>query len=454
MGGTPIGVPTTTTLTLSNLGAQTLTITSGTFPKPPFKTTGLPIGTKIAPGASVSATVTFSATTAGQFADTITVNSDAAAPGNASVVVPVSASAAGPAHLVITPTNTYFGTVRVGSKALLNVHLTNTGQNTMQITKSKPPVAGVGFTSAGYPLDEASTIAPGRSVVITIAFTPESVGHFTDQWIINGDDDTGVHTLTFDGYGGNPTASYWMLDTSGRVYPLGTAQGGSGVRFPLTRAVAIAPTPTGKGYFVADDHGAIQTFGDAVYRGSLAAGTLQSGELVAAMSRTPSGNGYWLFTSRGRVFPFGDAQFVGDLSGSHLNGPIIASVPTPSGAGYYMIGSDGGVFTFGDAHFYGSTGGWPLNKPVVGMVPTPTGLGYWLAAADGGVFSFGDAKFRGSMGGKPLNKPVVGIVRYGNGYLMVASDGGIFDFSNSAFVGSLANNQLPQPIVAVGAFAV
>ncbi len=453
MGGTPVGRPTTTTLTLSNLGAKTLTITGGTFPKPPFTTTGLPIGTKIAPGASVSATITFSAATAGQFADAITVNSDAAAPGNPTIVVPVSASAAGPAHLVISPTNSYFGTVRVGSTAFLNVHLTNTGQNVMQITKSKPPVAGVGFTSAGFPLDEASTIAPGRSTTITIAFTPKSVGHFTDQWIINGDDNSGVHTLTFDGYGGNPTASYWMLDTSGRVYPLGTAAGGSGVRFPLTRAVSIAPTPTGQGYFVADDHGAVQTFGNAVYRGSLPNGALQSGETVAAMSRTPSGNGYWLFTSRGRVFTFGDAPFVGDLSGSQLNGAIIAAVPVPNGTGYYMIGSDGGVFTFG-ANFYGSTGGLRLNKPVVGMVPTSTGLGYWLVASDGGVFSFGDAKFLGSMGGRPLNKPVVGGVRYGNGYLMVASDGGIFDFSNSAFVGSLASNNLPAPIVAVGAFAV
>ncbi len=453
MGGTPVGHPTSTTLTLSNLGAQTLTITSATFPKPPFSTTGLPIGTKIGPGASVSATVTFSAATAGQFTDTISVHSDAAPPGNANIVVPVTASAAGPAHLVISPVNTYFGSVRVGSTAMINVHLTNTGQNTMQITKSKPPVAGVGFTSAGSPLDEATSIGPGKSVTLTIAFTPKSVGHFTDQWIINGDDDTGVHTLTFDGYGANPTASYWMLDTSGRVYPLGTASGASGVRFPLTSAVAIAPSPTGQGYFVTDDHGAVQTFGNAVYRGSLANGALQSGESITAMSRTPSGNGYWLFSSRGRVFPFGDAQSFGDLSGKALNGPIIAAVSVPNGTGYYMIGSDGGVFTFG-TNFYGSTGNLRLNKPVVGMIPTPSGRGYWLVAADGGVFSFGDAKFLGSMGGRPLNKPVVGGVRYGNGYLMVASDGGIFDFSNSAFVGSLADKQLPQPIVAVGAFSV
>jgi hypothetical protein len=455
MGGTPIGHPTSTTLTLSNLGAQTLTITSGTFPKPPFHTTGLPIGTKIAPGASVSATVTFSASTAGQFNDVITVHSDAVAPGNATITVPVSASAAGPAHLVITPANTYFGTVRVGSTALRNVKLTNTGQSTMQITKSKPPVSGVGFASAGLPLDEADTIAPGRSAVITIGFTPKSVGHFTDQWIINGDDDSGVHTLTFDGYGGNPAASYWMTDTSGRIYPLGTAQGASGPRFTSgTKAIAIDPTPTGQGYYVVDNFGQVQTFGNAVNRGSVIFGGLKPGEHIASMSLTPSGNGYWIFSSLGRVFPFGDAGDFGDMSGVHLNGSIIASIATPSGAGYYMVGSDGGVFTFGDANFYGSTGGMRLNQPVVGIVPTTTGLGYYLAAADGGVFTFGDAKFRGSMGGQRLNKPVVGIVRYGNGYLMVASDGGIFDFSNSAFVGSLANNHLPQPIVAVGAFAV
>ena len=140
------------------------------------------------------------------------------------------------------------------------------------------------------------------------------------------------------------------------------------------------------------------------------------------------------------------------MSGTHLNGPIVASTATPSGKGYYMIGSDGGIFAFGDARFHGSTGNLRLNQPIVGMSPTPDSKGYWLVASDGGVFAF-NAPFRGSMGATHLNRPVDGLVAYGNGYLMAASDGGIFDFSNRQFAGSLAQNPPSAPIIGLAAFS-
>jgi hypothetical protein len=141
------------------------------------------------------------------------------------------------------------------------------------------------------------------------------------------------------------------------------------------------------------------------------------------------------------------------MAGTHLNGPIVASVATPTGRGYYMVGSDGGIFSFGDARFHGSTGGMRLNKPVVGIAPTPNGKGYWLVASDGGVFAF-DAPFRGSMGSTQLNRAVDGLVAFGNGYLMAASDGGIFNFSNKGFYGSLAENPPSAPIIGLAAFSI
>ncbi|MCA1841628.1 MAG: metallophosphoesterase [Actinobacteria bacterium] len=243
---------------------------------------------------------------------------------------------------------------------------------------------------------------------------------------------------------------YWMLGSTGTVYPFGSAAGlGDGA--PGVAAVDLEPTPTGQGYWLLEKDGTVRSYGDAAALGNVAMGQLSPGEAVASLSATPSGGGYWVFTNRGRALPFGDAPFLGDVSGLRLNGPVLGSIGTPSGAGYYMVASDGGIFAFGDARFGGSMGGQHLNAPVQSLVPTRTGGGYWLVASDGGIFAFGGAPFRGSMGAQKLARPVVGMVRYSDGYLMVGADGGIFDFSSAPFLGSLGDHPPAAPIVSVAA---
>ena len=138
----------------------------------------------------------------------------------------------------------------------------------------------------------------------------------------------------------------------------------------------------------------------------------------AATSTSPTGEaaarkpiGYWLVASDGGIFAFGDAVFKGSTGAITLNRPIVGMAPTPSGNGYWLVASDGGIFAFGDAVFKGSTGAITLNRPIVGMAPTPSGNGYWLVASDGGIFAFGDAVFKGSTGAITLNRPIVGMGR-------------------------------------------
>lgn len=110
---------------------------------------------------------------------------------------------------------------------------------------------------------------------------------------------------------------------------------------------------------------------------------------------TPTGKGYWLVQADGGVFNHGDAVFHGSLGNVKLAKPIVGMAAKPDGSGYWLAGSDGGVFSF-NAGYYGSASGAPLAQPVVGIVSSPTGLGYTLIAADGGVFNYGDAVFEGS----------------------------------------------------------
>ncbi|MDQ3106322.1 MAG: glycoside hydrolase family 43 protein [Actinomycetota bacterium] len=211
------------------------------------------------------------------------------------------------------------------------------------------------------------------------------------------------------------------------------------------RAVAMATTPTGDGYWIAGATGAVAARGGAGDSGSISGLTRP----VVGMAATPTGAGYWMTGGDGGVFSFGDAAFHGSTGDLRLNQPVVAMASTPTGRGYWFVASDGGIFSFGDAAFFGSTGSIRLNQPIVGMASTPTGRGYWLVASDGGIFSFGDASFFGSTGDLRLNRAIVGMVatRSGRGYQLVASDGGIFTFGDGRFLGSTGDIRLNQPIV-------
>ncbi|HTZ07650.1 MAG TPA: hypothetical protein VMB72_01180 [Acidimicrobiales bacterium] len=202
---------------------------------------------------------------------------------------------------------------------------------------------------------------------------------------------------------GDPSWTELLVDSSGpqsleftwsQVLPdLPGSPGGTGL---AAKAVGLAATPDGAGYWLASADGGVFAFGDAGFYGSMAGQHL--GAEVAGIAATPDGRGYWLVASDGGIFAFGDAAFDGSMGGRRLSAPIVGITATPDGHGYWEVASDGGIFAFGDAPFRGSTGGHVLAAPVVSMSAPPSSVaGYWLAAADGGIFSFG-VPFHGSMG--------------------------------------------------------
>ena len=48
------------------------------------------------------------------------------------------------------------------------------------------------------------------------------------------------------------------------------------------------------------------------------------------MAPTPSGRGYWLVASDGGIFTFGDANFYGSTGAIKLNQPIVGIAATPT----------------------------------------------------------------------------------------------------------------------------
>lgn len=105
---------------------------------------------------------------------------------------------------------------------------------------------------------------------------------------------------------------------------------------------------------------------------------------AVAILPTASGQGYWLAASDGGVFAYGDAPFYGSVANVRLNQPVV-SVASSSGKGYSLVAGDGGVFAFNET-FYFSEGAslgpalFYMGMFYDGVDPAPT-----IISSEGGV---------------------------------------------------------------------
>src|SRR5213076_986596 len=106
---------------------------------------------------------------------------------------------------------------------------------------------------------------------------------------------------------------------------------------------------------------------------------------IVGMAPTSTGRGYYLVASDGGIFTFGDAHFYGSTGGRFLLEPIVGMTPRHGGGGYWLLARDGSVFPFGSAHFFGSAAGAMAGQRAVSLDATPQNDGYWVASEWGGV---------------------------------------------------------------------
>jgi hypothetical protein len=214
-GGVTSGSESSSSATFSNVGNAPLKINTEKLPAAPFSVSGMPaVGSEIEPGHSVTVTVSFHPTSEGEFHDELGMETTG---GNGSV--PVSGSAGPPGVLKITSEKNELGEVPIGGTASKSFTITNTGGTNVSISKSKPPAGGE--FAATTTLAEGTTIAPGETLTETVSFHPTASGPASGVWLINGNDTTGLHEVTFSGVG---------VATFGK-----TAVGGSSDRFVAER---------------------------------------------------------------------------------------------------------------------------------------------------------------------------------------------------------------------------
>lgn len=194
-GGTTIGGHLSGSATFRNVGGQPLTIESVREPVAPFSAVGLPkVGSTIAPGGSVTVTVSFDPTSKGVFSDEIGLDTT-----GGSSSVGLSGSADEPGRLEIESESTGYGPIPLGTSVTRAFTIKNAGATAVTVTKSKPPIGGA-FTAVTS-LPEGTTIAAGESLNEEVSFAPTVLGEASGEWVINGDDASGLHKVLFQGRG-------------------------------------------------------------------------------------------------------------------------------------------------------------------------------------------------------------------------------------------------------------
>jgi hypothetical protein len=250
---------------------------------------------------------------------------------------------------------------------------------------------------------------------------------------------TGIGGAGTSGSDANPAPGAWLVTAAGRAIGLGSAATwGDATGLPAgRRAVGIASTGTGNGYWIAVDDGGVRPIGDAPDFGGLTLAA-DGSERVVSMTGTPDHAGYWLLTSTGRVGAFGSARAWGDLSADPPADPVVAIAAHPGGEGYWILGAHGAVHPFGTAVDHGSAAdqdmlrvvAWNFpdveTEPVpaasapttaVALLPTVSGNGYWIWLANGAVCHFGDAAVLGGLHRAHINfsMRLLGVPFYGPG---------------------------------------
>jgi hypothetical protein len=182
-GTVPVGSSSTQSVTVSNTGASSSTITQMAVTGTNFTAAGLPLPMTLAPGQSSSYTVTFAPKIAGSNTGSVSLTASTASSGTlvaAAATAPSSsvelqgtgASVAG--TLSASPGSLSFGTVTVGNSSSQTVTVTAA---TASVTITQANVTGAGFSVSGLTLP--ATVAAGQSLSFAVKFAPTVVGTVT-----------------------------------------------------------------------------------------------------------------------------------------------------------------------------------------------------------------------------------------------------------------------------------
>lgn len=170
-GNVPLGSTGKQTVTVTNSGTSTMTISQVSAGGAGFSASGISVPLSLPGGGNTSFTVQFAPSTMGSAIGNITV---AASGGGSSPNVTVELSGMGTqVSLAVSPQSVAFGSVLVGTTASYPVTLTNPGN-------ASATVSAMGISGSGFSLNGVSTpitVGAGQSAAFTVRFAPTTTGN-------------------------------------------------------------------------------------------------------------------------------------------------------------------------------------------------------------------------------------------------------------------------------------
>lgn len=164
-GNVAVGTSTAQPVTLTNTGDSNVKISSVSVTGSELSVSG-GSNVTLTPNQSVTISVNFAPTGAGQVTGSLSISSNAS---NTSLSISLSGTGTQP-QIAANSSSVSFGTVTVGNSNSQPIALTNNGNATL--TLSQITVAGTGFSQTG--LSTSMTIAAGGSTSFNAVFTPSS----------------------------------------------------------------------------------------------------------------------------------------------------------------------------------------------------------------------------------------------------------------------------------------
>jgi hypothetical protein len=194
-GSVAIGGTGSQSVTISNGGGSTLTVTQASTTAPGVTITGISLPLVIGAGKQATFNVVFSPKAAGVLAGNVSVMSDISS--SPSTVSLSGIGMAATAFLATSTSSMGFGTVAIGKSNASSVTLTNAGNS--RVTISKVGVSGASYSTSG--VSGGLILAPGQSATLDVSFAPLVAGVLPGTVTVTSNATNSPATISLSGNG-------------------------------------------------------------------------------------------------------------------------------------------------------------------------------------------------------------------------------------------------------------
>jgi len=184
-GNVPVGKAQNQTVTITNPGGSSVTISAASASSAAYTLSGLALPKTLGPGQTTTLTVAFSPKSSGAANANISITGSASlttslgqgkstgqSSKSTSLTVAVSGSGVAAGALSVAPGALSFGNVTVGQTSTQSATLSNSGSSS--ITISQATASGNGFSLSGLSLP--ATLGAGQSLPFNVVFAPKAGG--------------------------------------------------------------------------------------------------------------------------------------------------------------------------------------------------------------------------------------------------------------------------------------